>query len=471
MHRRPAANGGVRLQPAASGYYPDVDRPLSPTTIAERYAIVAPLGTGATSRVLRAQDLLLQRPVALKLLRPCDDELAAARLRDEAVIASSLHHPGIARVFDYGEATVDGELRPYLAMQLVEGRTLRDILRDGPLPPEDVLRLVEQVAEALAHAHAAGVVHRDVKPGNIIVTPQGQAVLLDFGIARRSDLEPLTLTGAIVGTVDYLSAEQASGHSATPRSDLYSLGCVAYEAATGRRPFKRDTIMETVAAHATCEADPLPLHLPVGLRALVERLVRRDPAERPADAATVAELARHPELVATQLVTPLPRAAELLPAVHPAAARPAPARRPGIRAASGAAAAVAALAAVLMTDQIAPEGSPASAAGASTRAAPTPTQTPLPVVATVAHRSRHGASHAHHRRAAQRTVLTPATAEPAVAPSPARTARHHGKRPTAQPTAAAAATAPASPAHGKGPLAGPVNTQPPGKAQPPARQP
>jgi serine/threonine protein kinase len=153
---------------------------------------------------------------------------------------------------------------------------------------------VAQVAEALTAVHAAGVVHRDVKPSNIMLAASGQAVLLDFGVARRTDAEPLTLTGTIVGTLSYLSPEQAVGEAATPRSDLYSLGVVAHEALTGVRALVRETQAATLLAHLTGEVEPLPVDVdvPAGLRALVEQLVRRDPLERPADAAEVARRAR-----------------------------------------------------------------------------------------------------------------------------------------------------------------------------------
>lgn len=427
------------MRPGATGYRPAVEL-HSPAVIAERYAIAEHLGAGATSRVFRAHDMLLDRPVALKLLRPCDDATATARLRDEAVIASSLRHPGIARVWDYGEAEVDGDVRPYLAMELVEGMTLREVLRGGPLSPDNVLRLIAQVAEALAHAHAAGVVHRDVKPGNIILTPDGRAVLLDFGIARRADLEPLTLTGTIVGTVDYLSSEQACGHSATPLSDLYSLGCVAYEAATGLRPFKRETIMETVAAHASCEADPLPSTLPEALRTLIEQLVRRDPAQRPADAATVAALARRPELIVPAPLMPAP--AEPLAGRRSRRARRAR-RAPQVRVASvSAAAAVASLAAVLLTGQIAPESSPAAAAGASSR--PLPHTTAATHAARVAAVTGHASKPAHPAQQQARTQphagSAPAPVVAVASSSPSHSASHVAPHSAAH-----------SPAHATGP--------------------
>lgn len=277
-------------------------------TVAGRYRLIERLGVGGTSQVFSAEDLVLGRRVALKRLRPCSDPIAAARLRGEARIASEMHHPNIAMVYDYGEEMIQGEPHPFVAMQLAEGRTIREVLRDGPLPPERVARFLAEIADALAHAHRTGVVHRDVKPGNIVLTPSGEAMLLDFGIARRADLDPLTLTGTIIGTVDYLSPEQAVGEGATPRSDIYALGLVAYESLTGLRPLTGATMTETLAARAYGEVAPLPDDVPPVLKALVERMVHRDPAERPADAGVVARLASDPSiLAATTALAPLPR--------------------------------------------------------------------------------------------------------------------------------------------------------------------
>ncbi|HEY0888002.1 MAG TPA: serine/threonine-protein kinase [Nocardioides sp.] len=262
--------------------------------IADRYVLGEQLGSGGTGTVHRAHDLVLERDVAIKRLRPGTDESARARLRAEARLCGSVSHPGIAQVYDYGEESgVDGEVTPYLVMELVEGVPLRQVLRSsGPLPPERTMAIVAQLADALAVAHAAGIVHRDVKPGNILLRPDGAAVLVDFGIARSHDLEPLTLTGTIIGTVDYISPEQAAGEGATARSDLYSLGMVAYECLTGERPLRRETQVGTLLAHLNEDAPPLPDTVPAPVRSLVQALVSRDPAARPADAATTAALAR-----------------------------------------------------------------------------------------------------------------------------------------------------------------------------------
>lgn len=261
--------------------------------LGERYELRSLLGTGGAGAVYLAHDPVLERDVAIKVLRPGQDELADARLRAEARIAGSLSHPGIASLLDVGEEQTTAGAMPYLVMEHIDGRTLREVLRSGDrLSVDTVLRLMGQIAEALAVVHDAGIVHRDLKPGNIMIARDGRAVLLDFGIARHHDEEPLTVTGTIVGTVDYISPEQAAGSSATPASDLYALGMVAYECLTGLRPLRRDTQVATLMAHASITVPPLPPNQPVGVRDLIATLVALDPAHRPPSAYAVAQRVR-----------------------------------------------------------------------------------------------------------------------------------------------------------------------------------
>ncbi len=238
----------------------------------------------------RAVDTRLGRTVAIKLLRggSGSDVIARARMRSEASLAGSIHHPGVAQVYDFGEDMAGAGLT-FIVMELVEGRTLAQLLREqGPMPPEQVMSVVKQVAEGLAAAHAAGVVHRDLKPANIMLTPEGRTVLVDFGIARGSDSEPLTETGALVGTAEYMSPEQASGRSATDRSDLYALGVVAYHCLSGTSPFRRETTISTALAHLNDELPPTPPGTPADVQRLISSLVAKNPAERPDSAAVVA---------------------------------------------------------------------------------------------------------------------------------------------------------------------------------------
>jgi serine/threonine-protein kinase len=259
-----------------------------------RYELLELVGAGGAGSVRRAHDRLLDRDVAVKTLRGGVDETERARMRAEAQLAGSLHHPGVAQVYDYGEEPPveggpDGPPQPFIVMQYVEGTSLWHRLREQrTLSPVEVMGLVAQVADALQAAHAAGIVHRDLKPANMLLTPEGRVVLVDFGIARSDDIDPLTRTGTIVGTADYISPEQAEGRPATSRSDLYALGMVAYECLTGRKPFRREHDVATALAHLRDDAPPLPPEVPAPVRALVEELIAKDPDQRPAEAAEVA---------------------------------------------------------------------------------------------------------------------------------------------------------------------------------------
>lgn len=256
----------------------------------ERYELLEVLGTGGTGAVWRARDAILEREVALKILRVGgpDDETMRARLRTEARVAGSLTHPGVGAVYDYGEAS-DG---PYIVMAVVPGEPLSQVLhRERVLGAERVMSIVAQVAAGLEAAHQAGIIHRDLKPGNVMLDEDDRAVLVDFGIARSPDHEPLTVTGTLVGTVDYISPEQIAGGSATTRSDIYSLGMLAYEALSGLKPFRRESQVATALAQLQEEAPALGPEVPESVRLLVERMMAKDPDHRPQSAADVAALA------------------------------------------------------------------------------------------------------------------------------------------------------------------------------------
>lgn len=263
-------------------------------TLGGRYTLGTAIASGGMGDVWEATDDVLQRPVAVKVMRPQgpDDDSFRERFRDEARGSASLHHPNIATVFDYGEE--DGTA--YLVMELVPGRTLGEIIResDGGMPTDEVRSVLGQAALALSAAHEAGVVHRDVKPANIIVTPEGQAKLTDFGIARLGDGSGHTLTGEVLGTPDYISPEQALGEPATASSDLYSLGVVAHEMITGRKPFDMGSAVATAIAQVNEPPPELPGTVPLDLREVVDACLAKSAADRPADARSVAEAAGVP---------------------------------------------------------------------------------------------------------------------------------------------------------------------------------
>ena len=261
-------------------------------TLNDRYVLHEVIGAGGMGRVHRAHDLRLDREVAVKLLRgdQVSDEVARARLRAEARIAGSLHHPGIAQVHDYDEDHASEHQDPFIVMQHVAGTSLAALLRErGTLEPAEVADLVAGVAEALDVAHRHGVVHRDLKPANIIVTPEGRPVVVDFGIASSPSREPLTATGAILGTAEYLSPEQARGRPALPASDVYALGLVAYHCLTGTSPFRRETTVATALAQVGEPLPPLDL-APDGLGDLVHAMTLKDPEERISAAEVAATL-------------------------------------------------------------------------------------------------------------------------------------------------------------------------------------
>lgn len=261
-------------------------------TLSGRYRLGDRIAVGGMGEVWGASDLLLHREVAIKLLKAeyLADPGFLERFRTEARHTASLSHSGIATVYDYGE--VNGA--PYLVMELVRGEPLSSILaRAGALPVGQALDIAAQTARALGSAHAAGVVHRDVKPGNILVCPDGVVKVTDFGIARAMDASSLTQTGTVIGTANYMSPEQASGARCVPASDLYSLGVVTYEMVAGVRPFAVANPVAVALAHLRDEPDPLPAGTPEPVRALIMRALAKRPADRYADAAAFATAAAH----------------------------------------------------------------------------------------------------------------------------------------------------------------------------------
>ena len=260
--------------------------------LAGRYRLEDWIASGGMGEVWRASDLVLHRSVAVKLLRPeyAGHPEIVARFRAEARHAGSLSHPGIAQIYDYGEAGPANP--PFLVMELVDGPPLARLLTAGPLDPARVMDIVAQAALGLDAAHAAGLVHRDVKPSNLLLAPGDRVKITDFGIAHAAGSAPVTMTGMVVGTPAYLAPERVAGAAAAPASDLYSLGVVAHECLAGAPPFA-GTAMEVALAHRMRPLPPLPSAVPAEAAALVARLTEKDPAARPGTAREVADWARY----------------------------------------------------------------------------------------------------------------------------------------------------------------------------------
>lgn len=266
-------------------------RPTSGVTFGGRYQLTRRIAIGGMGEVWEASDLVIGRNVALKILKDeyMSDPTFLERFRAEARHAALVNHEGIASVYDYGEE----EGSAYLVMELVPGESLSTILeRDKALPTDQVLDIVSQTSAALQAAHSVGLVHRDVKPGNLLITPDRRVKITDFGIARIADQVPLTATGQVMGTVQYLSPEQASGKPASPSTDIYSIGIVAYEALAGHRPFTGESQVAIAMSQINDDPPPLPTSIPEPVRNLVMSCLAKHPDDRPASAAHLARAAR-----------------------------------------------------------------------------------------------------------------------------------------------------------------------------------
>jgi len=256
----------------------------------DRYRLDEHIAVGGMGEVWEGTDLVLNRKVAVKLLRPehANDEDLIARFRAEARMAGLLSHPNICQVFDFNDAQPPDPA--YLVMEYVDGPSLAGLLHDGPLDSARTMDIVAQAARGLAAAHRAGLIHRDVKPGNLLIREDGLVKVSDFGIARAEAATPVTRTGLLPGTPGYMAPERSAGAGATPSSDLYSLGVVAYQCLTGRPPFEGDALAVAIA-HMDRDMPPLPPSVPAPVAALVTELTSKEPQNRPSSAQNVAEQA------------------------------------------------------------------------------------------------------------------------------------------------------------------------------------
>ncbi|HVH24406.1 MAG TPA: serine/threonine-protein kinase, partial [Pseudonocardia sp.] len=254
--------------------------------LGDRYQLDRRIAVGGMGEVWEASDLRLGRSVAVKILRPelSGDPEFLHRFRIEARTVASLDHHGIAAVHDYGESEGPaGRATAYLVMELVRGEPLSTHIARGPIAPDETLRLLEEAAWALQAAHQRGFVHRDVKPGNILVRTDGTVKLTDFGIAKAADAVPVTRSGMVMGTAHYIAPEQASGAEAGPAGDVYSLGIVGYECLVGHRPFRAESAVAVAMMQVRDEPPPLPERIPAPVRALIEATLVKDPTQRYAD--------------------------------------------------------------------------------------------------------------------------------------------------------------------------------------------
>ncbi|HEX2068719.1 MAG TPA: Stk1 family PASTA domain-containing Ser/Thr kinase, partial [Actinomycetota bacterium] len=272
-----------------------------------RYEIGSALGHGGMAEVYLGTDRVLGRQVAVKILSGhfADDESFVARFRREAQSAAALNHPNVVSVFDTGSD--DGT--HFIVMEYVQGRTLADVIKDdAPLLPERAVEITESAAAALGFAHREGLVHRDVKPGNIMLTPTGDVKVMDFGIARAISSDSLTQTATVLGTATYFSPEQAQGASVDARSDIYSLGCVLYELVTGHPPFAADSPVTVAYKHV--KEDPVPpsrlnADVPASLDAIVLKCLAKNPQNRYQSAAELEQDLERFRTGATVQATPI----------------------------------------------------------------------------------------------------------------------------------------------------------------------
>jgi len=316
--------------------------PSGPPLVGGRYELGELLGRGGMAEVRKGSDTRLGRVVAIKRLRTdlASDATFQARFRREAQSAASLNHPAIVSVYDTGEEPAtdgSGVSQPYIVMEFVAGRTLRDILREGrKILPERALEITSGVLSALDYSHRAGIIHRDIKPGNVMLTPSGDVKVMDFGIARAmSDSNTMTQTAAVVGTAQYLSPEQARGETVDSRSDVYSAGCLLYELLTGRPPFVGDSPVAVAYQHVREQADPPSTHdsdLPPAVDAIVMKSLAKRLEDRYQSAAAMrSDIERYLAGRPVQAPVPVAGADDDYPATRATMVAPPPTESTSIR--------------------------------------------------------------------------------------------------------------------------------------------
>jgi serine/threonine protein kinase len=288
--------------------------------LGNRYRLDERIATGGMGDVWRGTDVILGRVIAVKVLRTAmlSDPEFAARFYGEARMMAAFRHPGVVEVYDYASADESGddEQVAYLVMAYVEGEPLSARVKQGPMGVSETMSIVAQAADALHAAHEAGTIHRDVKPGNLIVKPTGAVVLVDFGVARSAAVTSVTAVNAIVGTALYMAPEQVAKGNVSPATDIYALGAVAYHCLSGHPPFDGDNALQVALRHLEDEPEPLPDTVPLPVRELVARAMAKQPADRfpsAADFAEAAVAAAGPldwkKLTGTSMVAPLSPAA------------------------------------------------------------------------------------------------------------------------------------------------------------------
>ena len=264
--------------------------------LSNRYVLTERIATGGMGDVWRANDVLLKREVAVKVLLPSlvADLDFITRFRAEAQMMAALRHPGIVGVFDVGDATLEAGVRvDYLVMQYVYGQPLSSQIKAaGQLSAAETMSVVAQAAEALDAAHAAGIIHRDVKPSNLLVQPDGSVVLVDFGIARSINMTGITSTNVVLGTALYMAPEQVDGRPVSPATDIYALGVVAYCCLAGKPPFTDPNPLEVANRHLRDEPPALPAGTPGQVATVIARALAKDPSDRYPSAADFADAAR-----------------------------------------------------------------------------------------------------------------------------------------------------------------------------------